>query len=923
MTTTHWDVNDADLAVETIPWPGSGLIRGLAASPEGLLYMTRGSSIYKMPSTGTFELYAGNPTAAGHADGHRLTQARFHSPNGLCVTNTEVFVCDNVDNVIRSIFGDEVTTYAGEAGTNGHKDGPKAQAKFDGPSNAVMFRETLFITDMRNHRIRLISADGIVSSIGCKAGHDDGAFAVATFDQPSGLCVSPNNTIVVAESGSRRVRSIDMDDWSVTTLAGGGAAREDGAGLSAGFGTLSGICASSTTGKIYLVDFSYNRIRCIDSEGQVSTLTGTSRGEADGPLQTALLLCPDSCCMTPNGTLYWTEYGVSKLRRIKNLSPPIPNIHYSAFAGFELLIDTEFAADVRVHYQNAKFRLHSFILRMSNPKMTSSFIQERLEDCKVEPKILAEMFRLVYGAKRPVDEPRAVILTYAGLAELFLRFEYAQKWLEWCKARIWDHSGEMDVPQLYALLLHFYDDEVMRDLLFPVITSRLKSQKASDVVEHRHALYPLANKNLELFTSVLFQITGAAPNAGRPHDLCSNLLRTEMKSVLRLLASNLSWHRREKGDKEIHHHKRSRSGSRSLSPRVSSPLSMSSSHSLSTIHDLSPPTSSRKGEGKDNKEFSSSSSGGGSPSNTGNVSNIITVNSGPHNARNSNCKSPESDISGIHSGTSSPTTLSPPASSSPLSLSSPYPLHAHSSRRRSGGGVNSRRKSRSGSRSESPELAPIPGSPSSLSSGVDSPSLLPKNSSTLLSTNLAISDQIQAFPAPNFHIFVEGHSSSLHVHDWVLYARWGYFRRMMDAGLSESNSRRMTLPSGFAKNILLDLIKFIYTGSLPHTSAFTPSNSLYILEHAEEYDLVDPERLPRENFAPLIIFCRSAVFHPLTISNVLKKLKFISDWGSKKDTKAALKFIGANLQAVLATPTYRQDISDLPGEICREILLLN
>lgn len=849
MTTKAWEETEPGLQLETIPWRGEGLIRGLGASPDGVLYAIRGSCVYRMPSTGVFELFAGHPKSEGNVDGHRLTHALFTSPNGICVTNLEIYICDNVSHVVRVIVGEEVTTYSGEAGTGGFRDGPRAQALFDAPSNAVMFRETLFISDYRNHMIRLISADGIVSSIGGRVGHEDGPFSIATFDQPSGLCVSPSNTVIVADSGSRRVRSIDMDEWAVTTIAGGGAAREDGPGASAGFGTLSGITSSSSTGKIYLVDFSYNRIRCIDSTGNVTTLAGSTRGEDDGPLRTALLLCPDFCTMTSSGTLYWTEYGTSKLRRIKSLSPPNPNVHYASFAGFEALLDTEYGSDIRLLYQHLNLRLHSFILRMSNYKMTSSFIHDKLLDVKIDPTHLVELFRIVYGAKRPIADPYPLAITYAGLTFLFKLFEYDDKWIEWSKARIWDQLALLEVPQLFNLLLHFSIDEQMRDLIFPIVTSRLKGCKAADVVEHRKSLYPLAEQNLDLFSMILFQITGAAPTAGRPHDISSNTLRTEMRTILRHMVTNLAWHasKREKSE-----HRRSRSGSRSLSPRISSPLSVS--------HELS----------------------------------LTTSPSSPN---------------------MSPTQTSPLALSSPSPASS-LPLNSvKTSRHRSASGGKHRK---SNSRSESPsyDLPAIPASPASSVSSIDGP--LDLNLSPGIFEMGLISP-----PAPNFYILIENHYSTLHVHDWVLYSRWGFFRRMIDSGLAEAHTRRLVLPNGFPKSVLLDLIKFIYSGSLPHTTSLTSTNSLYLLEHAEEFDLVDSTNLPREHFAPLITFCRSSVFHPLTVANVLGKLKLIAELGSKKDIKAALKFIGANHKAVLATANYRRDVADLPGEICRELLLIS
>ena len=620
-----------------------------------------------------------------------------------------------------------------------------------------------------------------------------------------------------------------MDEWAVTTIAGGGQAREDGPGPAAGFGTLSGITASSATGEIYLVDFSFNRIRCIDSTtGYVTTLTGSTRGERDGPLDSALLLCPDFCTISPTtGTLFWTEYDSQKIRFIRHLSPPIVTISSSSFASFDSLLDPPaFSSDFSIHidhiYPNTTpLLLHSHILVMSNSKMSASFIQQKLSplgidhpsyDERSSPSLipsaypiiknldipastLINFFRILYGAKRPMTDPIPLASTYAHFTLLFYVFEFDKKWLDWCKCRFWDQLVNFDVVQLFELILHLAKDEITRDLLIPVVLSRLKSCKAADVVEHRNLLFPLAASDLDFYTMLLFQITGAAPNSGRPsYDVSADHLRTGMRIVLKHLLTSVQW--KSSGDQVTPR-------SKLLTPKRSS----------------------------------------------------LSINKDLYSIQRQEEVLKSASTSAIPSTSLAHYDLE--------ALVHPY------------------------NRTESASL--------------------------LMQLQL---------PQPNFTISIEGTGQHLFVHDWLLYARWGYFKRMMAAGLDEVKTRRMAFPADFPPALLLDIVKFIYVGSLPKTDSLTPENCLYILENSRQYNFVDMDKEPIDHFKPLITHCRSVVFHPLTVTNILFKLRLIYDLGTKKELLAALKFMAANLEAVTKTPSYHQDVDSLPTELCQELLLL-
>jgi hypothetical protein len=50
------------------------------------------------------------------------------------------------------------------------------------------------------------------------------------------------------------------------------------------------------------------------------------------------------------------------------------------------------------------------------------------------------------------------------------------------------------------------------------------------------------------------------------------------------------------------------------------------------------------------------------------------------------------------------------------------------------------------------------------------------------------------------------------VHDWVMYQKWPFFRRMIDAGMHEAKSGRLVLPASFPTSLLKALVSYAYTG---------------------------------------------------------------------------------------------------------------
>jgi hypothetical protein len=110
--------------------------------------------------------------------------------------------------------------------------GPAAEAAIGVVQSLAIYRGDLYFTDVYNHCVRKVSADGTISTVaGGTFGYGgDGSWAVsAKFRFPHGIAVDPAGRILIADSGNNRVRMVDLDG-RIYTVAGTGVAGFSGDG---------------------------------------------------------------------------------------------------------------------------------------------------------------------------------------------------------------------------------------------------------------------------------------------------------------------------------------------------------------------------------------------------------------------------------------------------------------------------------------------------------------------------------------------------------------------------------------------------------------------------------------------------------------------------------------------------------------------
>ena len=295
---------------------------GVVADTAGNLYVADGGShvIWKVDATGHKTLLAGTPGVPGATDGPGIS-AQFRYPGGLGLDPAgNLLVADTGNDTIRRIATDgTVTTVAGIAGVSGSADGPGGTATFNAPVGIVVDATgAAFIADSQNHVIRLLATDGTVSTVaGVKGqpGFQNGAAASALFNQPNGLALKADGTLVIADYGNSCIRLL-TPAGQVVTLAGQTThGFADGSPSTALFHWPVGV-AVDASGVVWVADTFNDAIRKVQADGTVNTVAGSGGnvGNLDGTGTAALFNQPGGIAVTPSGNLVIADTGNHLLR---------------------------------------------------------------------------------------------------------------------------------------------------------------------------------------------------------------------------------------------------------------------------------------------------------------------------------------------------------------------------------------------------------------------------------------------------------------------------------------------------------------------------------------------------------------------------------------------------------------------------------
>jgi sugar lactone lactonase YvrE len=194
------------------------------------------------------------------------------------------------------------------------------------PSGVLITREgNILVADRGAHRVFQVTPSGSKTTIigsGTAGFSGDGGLARdAVVNGPEWLALAPDGDLILADRGNHRVRRIDVPTGTITTIAGNGELAHSGdggpavqAGITNPFGLL-----FDGGGRLLIFDTESHTIRRVDlASGVISTVIGNTRqGYAGdgGPGVNAELYRPHNGVLDSAGRLVFGDSFNQRIRR--------------------------------------------------------------------------------------------------------------------------------------------------------------------------------------------------------------------------------------------------------------------------------------------------------------------------------------------------------------------------------------------------------------------------------------------------------------------------------------------------------------------------------------------------------------------------------------------------------------------------------
>lgn len=282
-------------------------------------------------------LYAGNGAFDLVDDGQPAVQAQLNLPSSVALDGAgNLYIADSAHDRIRKVDATThiISTVAGNGNTGVPADGtPALQASLNMPSGvAIDGAGNLYIADTKNNAVRVVSAvTGVISTI---AGNgavgytgDGGPAKNATLNQPWGVTVNAAGDLYIADTNNHVIRKVTISTGIITTVAGNGATTSTGVGSYSGDGgpainaslNFPYAVAFDAAGDMLIPDSANNRVRKVDSAGNISTVAGTGANGYSGDggaASQAQLWSPEGLAVDPAGNIYIADSQNNAIRKI-------------------------------------------------------------------------------------------------------------------------------------------------------------------------------------------------------------------------------------------------------------------------------------------------------------------------------------------------------------------------------------------------------------------------------------------------------------------------------------------------------------------------------------------------------------------------------------------------------------------------------
>jgi uncharacterized protein (TIGR03437 family) len=321
-----------------------GQPRKLAISGSNL-YFSSGNSVFKIDASGALTLIAGNSRAGFSGDGGPAVNAQLNAPQGIALDAAgNVYIADSLNNRVRMVDTKGViSTFAGNGTVNPPgfwgDTGPATDASLHLPSAlAVDSSGKVYIAVSADNTVRVVTTDGLINlfagsgyagfygdyaagttSGGVTTGANPGTAILAGLTNPQGVAIGPNGSILIADTGNGAIRSVDSKGV-ITTLSGNGTVGLSGDGTATTLAMLApfGVVVDSS-GNLFVAENGTNRIRKIDTKGNITTAIGDGiqgfAGDGGAPDKVEMSL-PTSVAVDSSGNVYFADSLNNRIRKL-------------------------------------------------------------------------------------------------------------------------------------------------------------------------------------------------------------------------------------------------------------------------------------------------------------------------------------------------------------------------------------------------------------------------------------------------------------------------------------------------------------------------------------------------------------------------------------------------------------------------------
>ena len=324
-----------------------GTVQRVTTDASGNVYFSSGHAVFKITSSGTLALAAGNSRPGFSGDGGPAAAAQLNSPQGLAVDSQgNLYIADQVNNRVRMVTAQGViSTLAGDGKLGTPRflgdGGPAIVAHLNLPAGvAVDHAGNVYIADTGDNSIREVSK-GIINTI---AGNGFGGYSGDTglavdsvLQQPHDVAVDGSSNVYIADTGNGVVREITATTGIINFIAGSCQTSACSIGYSGdgGLANAAGLIepfavAVDASGNVYIAEPTDGRIRQINSKADINTIVGngTLGFSGDGAAATAAELNrPTGVAVDGSGNIYIADSLNNRIRVVKSGSS------ISTFAG--------------------------------------------------------------------------------------------------------------------------------------------------------------------------------------------------------------------------------------------------------------------------------------------------------------------------------------------------------------------------------------------------------------------------------------------------------------------------------------------------------------------------------------------------------------------------------------------------------------